>query len=236
MGAPECSRYGVTLALVRQLTAADRAIKDLHCYLTSFAGAQFDQLANRQRPYEFTSEDFQAVRKLNVSVLVRARQSLLGDAKPGIQRLLGAIPDDLDTWEVSPGDYDCRLGPGSAAWQLWQLVFEQQKGARSAGRGVTAGKLLHAKRPRLIPIFDRARISKALRIDHRHFWEAVWCAFGILRSGRGSRTFRPALLGRTVCLFCVSSTSSSGCPGNSIHLQSEHAACGIAEHSGTSAS
>lgn len=41
---------------------------------------------------------------------------------------------------------------------------------------MTAGKLLHAKRPRLIPIFDRARISKALSIDHRHFWEAVWCA------------------------------------------------------------
>jgi hypothetical protein len=176
MGPPECSRYEVTLALIRKLTAADRAVKDLRCYLSSFAGAKFDQLANHQRPDEFTSEDFQAVRKLNVSVLVRARQSLLGDAKPEVQRLLRAIPDDLDIWEVPPSDYDSRLGPGSAAWQLWQLVFEKQKGARSAGRGVTAGKLLHAKRPRLIPIFDRARISKALSIDHRHFWEAVWCA------------------------------------------------------------
>jgi hypothetical protein len=176
MGPPECSRYEVTLALARQLTAADRAIRDLHCYLISFGGAKFDQLANRQRPDEFTSEDFQAVRRLNVSVLVGARQSLLGEEKPEVQRLLRAIPDDLDIWEVPPDDYDSRLGPGSAAWQLWQLVFEKQKGARSAGRGVTAGKLLHAKRPRLIPIFDRARISKALSIDHRHFWEAVWCA------------------------------------------------------------
>jgi hypothetical protein len=75
MGPPECSRYEVTLALARQLTAADRAIRDLHCYLISFGGAKFDQLANRQRPDEFTSEDFQAVRRLNVSVLVRARQS-----------------------------------------------------------------------------------------------------------------------------------------------------------------
>lgn len=173
MGPPECSRYEVTLALIKQLTAADRAIKDLHCYLTSFAGAKFDQLANRHRPDEFTSEDFQAVRKLNVSVLVRARQSLLGDAKPEVQHLLRAIPDDLEIWEVPPSDYDSRLGPCSAAWQLWQLVFEKQKGARSAGRGVTAGKLLHAKRPRLIPIFDQARISKALSIDHRRFWEAV---------------------------------------------------------------
>jgi hypothetical protein len=135
MGPPECSGYEVTLALIRQLTSADRAIKDLHCYLTSFAGAKFDQLAKRQRLDEFTSEDFQAVRTLNVSVLIRARQSLLGDAKPEVRRLLRAIPDDLDIWEIPPSDYDSRLGPGSAAWQLWQLVFEKQKGARSPGRG-----------------------------------------------------------------------------------------------------
>lgn len=140
-------------------------------------GARFDLLADRRRPDEFTSEDFLAVRKLNVSVLRTARQSLLGDAQPEVGRLLRAIPQDLDIWEVPPSDYDSRLGPDSAAWQLWQLIFEKQKGARSAGRGVTAGKLLHAKRPRLIPIFDRARISKALSIDHGHFWEAIWCAF-----------------------------------------------------------
>src|SRR5216683_2140594 len=68
-----------------------------------------------------------------------------------------------------------RLGPDSPAWQLWQLLYDMQQGARSAGRGVTVGKLLHDKRPRLIPVFDRKRISKALAIDHRHFWEAIWC-------------------------------------------------------------
>lgn len=177
MGPPKCSSYEVTLALIRQLIAADRAIRDLRCYLASFGGARFDLLADRRRPDEFTSEDFLAVRKLNVSVLRTARQSLLGDAQPEVGRLLRAIPQDLDIWEVPPSDYDSRLGPDSAAWQLWQLIFEKQKGARSAGRGVTAGKLLHAKRPRLIPIFDRARISKALSIDHGHFWEAIWCAF-----------------------------------------------------------
>lgn len=176
MGSTECSRYEVTRALVARLIAADRAIPDLHRYLTSFGGARFDQLANHHRPDEFTSEDFLAVRKLNVSVLRTARESLLGEAKPTVQRLLCAIPDDIDIWDVPPGDYDSRLGPDSAAWQLWQLVFDKQKGARSSGRGVTAGKLLHAKRPRLVPIYDRARISKALKTDHAHFWEAVWCA------------------------------------------------------------
>jgi Family of unknown function (DUF6308) len=102
--------------------------------------------------------------------------SLLRDAKPEVRRLLSAVPRDLDIWDVAAGDYDARLGPDSPAWQLWQLLYNMQQGARSAGRGVTAGKLLHGKRPRLIPIFDRKRISKALAIDHRHFWEAIWCA------------------------------------------------------------
>jgi hypothetical protein len=123
MGTPECSRYEVTRTRVGQLITADRAIMDLHRYLASFKGANFDQLANRQNPDEFTTEDFLAVRKLNVSVLQTARQSLLGDAKPMVQRLLRSVPHDLDIWDVSPGDYDCQLGPGSAAWQLWQLLF-----------------------------------------------------------------------------------------------------------------
>ena len=120
----------------------------LHRYLTTFGGARFNQLANRQRPDEFTREDFLAVRKLNVSVLRTAPQSLLGEAKPVVRRLLRAIPDDLDIWEVPTSDYDFRLGPDSAAWQLWQLVFEKQKGARSSGRGVTAGKLPGRGSPR----------------------------------------------------------------------------------------
>jgi hypothetical protein len=172
---PDCSRYELTRSRVRELIAADRAIKDLERYLTSFGGARFDHLASRFSPNEFTDEDFQAVRSLNVNVLLQARRALLGDAKPEIQRLLSVIPADLDIWEVPRPKYGSQLGPSSPAWQLWQLLFDLQKGARRAGRGVTAGKLLHAKRPRLIPIFDQARIAKALSIDHQHFWEAIWC-------------------------------------------------------------
>ena len=175
-GPPDCSKYAVSLGQVRQLTTADRAVSDLHRYLTSFGGAKFDQLADRHRPDEFTTADFRAVGKLKVSVLLTARQSLLGEARPEVRRLLGAIPGDLDIWDVEPADYDSRLGPGSPAWQLWRLVYDMQAGARRAGRGVTAGKLLHAKRPRLIPIYDRAKIGKALSIDNGHFWEAIWYA------------------------------------------------------------
>lgn len=176
MGPPDRSRYVATLDRIRKLIAAERAATDLDTYLTSFSGAKFDGLIDRSSPNEFTAGDFRAVRKLNVSVLMKARIALIGEKKPDVQILLGAIPIDLDLWNVAPANYDATLGPDSPAWRLWRLLFELQEGARSSGRGVTAGKLPHGKRPRLIPIFDRARIHKALSIDHPHFWEATWCA------------------------------------------------------------
>lgn len=172
---PDCSRYGPVHARAMALIASDRAAADLERYLLFFKGAGFDRLADRRCPGEFTSQDFLAVRRLNVNVLRSARLALLGDAKPDVLRFLAEIPADLDIWEIKPDDYDSRLGRCSPAWQLWRLLFDLQVGARSSGRGVTAGKLLHAKRPRLVPIYDRARISQALRIDHEHFWEATWC-------------------------------------------------------------
>ncbi len=130
MGSPQCSRYGATLSRVGELTAADRAVTDLRRYLVSFRGAQFDRLVDGRAQDEFTTEDFLAVRRLSVSVLHRARLSLLGDAKPEVRRLLSAVPRDLDIWDVAPGDYDARLGPDSPAWQLWQLLYDMKQGAR----------------------------------------------------------------------------------------------------------
>jgi Family of unknown function (DUF6308) len=176
MERPDCSRYVLALDRIQKLISAERATSDLDRYLTSFSGARFDGLIDRSNPNEFTAKDFEAVRKLNVSVLMKARIALTGEKKPDVQILLGTIPADLDLWNVAPANYDATLGPDSPAWRLWRLLFDLQQGARSSGRGVTAGKLLHGKRPRLVPIFDRARIHRALGIDHRHFWEATWCA------------------------------------------------------------
>ena len=73
--------------------------------------------------------------------------------------LLRQIPADLDIWRIEPDEYDAVLGPGSPAWQLWELIYDLQAGAGYAGRRVTAGRLMHGKRPRLIPIFDRERVE-----------------------------------------------------------------------------
>lgn len=41
---------------------------------------------------------------------------------------------------------------------------------------MTASKLLHGKRPRLIPIYDRSSVGEALDVSHRDIWEIMWCA------------------------------------------------------------
>src|SRR5260221_1126367 len=146
MAAPEFSEYAVTVDRVRKLIAGERPARNLHWYLTSFGGARFDQLIDRGARDEFTCADFLAVRRLSVSVLRSARTALRGDSLPEVRRLLTAIPSDLGIWDVAPGDYDSVRGAPSPAWQLWVMLFDLQKGARSAGRGVTAGKLLHVRR------------------------------------------------------------------------------------------
>jgi hypothetical protein len=174
MAAPGCLAYAVTVNKVRNLIGSERATPDLRRYLASYRGAKFDQLIDRNAQNEFTSEDFVAVGKLSVHVLRTARLALRGDALDEVRHLLASVPSDLDIWDVRSRDYEAVLGPRSPAWKLWQLLFDLQKGARNSGRGVTAGKLLHGKRPRLILIFDR-RIGQALAVSQRNNWEAYWC-------------------------------------------------------------
>src|ERR1022692_2289493 len=176
MGIPECSRYADTLNLIRGVIAAERAAGDLRRYLVSFDGGQFDKIIDRRSRDEFTGDDFRAVRKLNVAVLRTTQAWLLGEGCAEVRGLLCSIPADLDIWDIQPEEYSARLGSDSPAWRLWQLLFDKQEGARSAGRGVTAGKLLHGKRPRLIPVFDRQAIGHVLKIRHEDAWEVMSCA------------------------------------------------------------
>lgn len=185
MTPPACSRYDDALGRIKGLLATEQPVGDLRRYLNSFGGAQFDRLIDSLAVDEFTLADFKAVRELKVSVLHSAQQWLLGEGRPQVRELLHRIPADLDIWEVSADRFDSELGPDSPAWQLWEIISDQQDGARFAGKYVTASKLLHGKRPRLIPIYDQAGIGEALDVSHRDIWEAMWCGLrdpGIRRS------------------------------------------------------
>lgn len=168
--------YSDALLKITNLINADRAPDDLRRYLRRSGGRQLEQLADYGTPNEFTDNDFRAVQALSVSVLHSARQWLRGDGREQVRCLLQGIPCSLNIWEVEPEGYSAVLGPDSPAWQLWVLLYDRQTGARSAGRAVTAGKLLHAKRPRLIPILDRGRVARVLNPPHSKFWELMWYA------------------------------------------------------------
>lgn len=155
------------------LAATDQAPSDLRRYLNRPGGGQFERLLDHDSPNGFTSADFQALRKLSVSALYSARERLCGTDRETVGKLLKDIPEDRDIWEIAPEEYASVLGPGSPAWRLWRHIFQLQAGARRAGRDVTTGKMMHGKRPRLIPIFNH-RVKAALGIPGDHFWEAIW--------------------------------------------------------------
>lgn len=176
MAAPACDRYSDALSRIKELLLTDKAAGNLRRYLSSYGGAQFDRLTDRLVVDEFTQADFRAVHELGVNVLHTARQWLLGGGRVRVQRLLQDIPADLDIWEVPADRFDSELGPDSSAWRLWQIISDLQDGAGFAGKYVTASKLLHGKRPRIIPIYDRSGVGQALDVSHRDIWEAMWCA------------------------------------------------------------
>lgn len=173
---PDCGGYGAQLSSIWQLISASRASGDLRRYITGDNFAKFELLIDREHPDEFTEKDFQAVSTLHVSFMRSARSWLRGEGLDTVRKSLRSIPKDLDIWRVEPEQYGALLGPESDTWKLWQILADLQDGARHAGKYVIAGKALHGKRPRLIPIYDRQRIGAIPGMTQRNIWEVMWCA------------------------------------------------------------
>lgn len=114
--------------------------------LPAYSGSQFEAIAALDsNPYSIGPADFTAVSMLSVNVPAQPAIRLLGRDSAKITDLLTLIPLDRDIIDVDPSD----LEAGSAASQLWQVL------RRGDGLGpTTTSKLIAAKRPRLIPIWD----------------------------------------------------------------------------------
>jgi hypothetical protein len=184
--AVNCNDYHGSLEATRSLLAPERndeVVGWLGTYLGgTYSGGEFDQAIDHDHPNEFTQRDFDAVPKLgNVHVLKSTQSWLTGEGRLEVGRLLTAIDEDLEIWDVTEEDFDGILGDKGPAWHLWKLIEGLQKEGRAghAGTGVTAGKLLHGKRPRLIPIYDDKAVKPTLHVTDVNVWEAFWC---ILRS------------------------------------------------------
>lgn len=161
-------------------------------YMRSYTGAWFSQLAGPD-PTRISTADLAAVTTLGVDVPAGVAIWLLQpDNQDEIARLLRGIPN----LSIASAPRAI-LEPGSPADELWQLLKSRRwpEGAvlRNGLGPVTAGKLLAAKRPELIPIWDHW-VDEALVPPRRQFWESMWEQFQDDRFGAELRAVRDAAL------------------------------------------
>lgn len=129
-----------------------------------FTGRWFDHFAAIGDPNRFEASDIIAVEALKVEVPPEAASALLLTDPERFNRLLREIPREQDLWELRRLD----VNVGSEADDLHSSLKELPKVG-----WVTAGKLLAAKRPRLIPILDD-RVQNLLKPRSELFWVSMY--------------------------------------------------------------
>jgi hypothetical protein len=144
------------------------AIASLRRYFDGFTGAHFEHLADSGNPDRFTEKDLVAVTMLAVHVPPRTAWSILhGPEADEFSALLADIPKAVDALWID-GD---ALTDTSSAWKLHHRLI----GMDGLGR-TTVTKLLAAKRPHLVPIYDSV-VAEALCIgwndDDWSAWRSV---------------------------------------------------------------
>lgn len=128
----------------------------------AYSGSQFEAMAALNTdPYSIGPADFIAAAMLSVDIPAQAAIRLLVRDAAEITDLLEQIPVDRDIIDIDPGE----LVTGSAASKLWRVL---RRGNDGMGRTRTS-KLMAAKRPRLIPIWD-SFVEKATGLDTSDYW------------------------------------------------------------------
>lgn len=136
------------------------AVEDLSRYMTSYSGRHFERFAARTDPNQFEADDVIAVSCLSVDVPAEtAAWLLLGDGKVKCSELLHRMPGrDVRIVDVDPATDD-------AANALWNLLTDQHQ----LGPTIVS-KLMAAKRPALIPIYDSFVADALLPAAARRRW------------------------------------------------------------------
>lgn len=128
----------------------------------AYTGARFEEVAALNAdPNVIGPADFTAVSMLSVDVPARAAIRLLGPDAAAVIALLAQIPNERAIIDIEPDE----LAAGSPASQLWDLL-------RGGGDGLgptTTSKLIAAKRPQLIPIWD-SFVAAATGLDTFDYW------------------------------------------------------------------
>ena len=144
------------------------AVKALRSYymveadVPHWTGSLFDRLAATPPLDAFTATDIVAVSMLSVNVPPRAALWLIEGKEAN--DMLAAIPKDASVWNNPE-----LLDRDGRAWKLSVRIDDQH----DIGATI-ASKILAAKRPTLIPVFDQF-VAKALHpgTSQWGFWQAV---------------------------------------------------------------
>ena len=130
----------------------------------TFTGRWFEKFAALGDPNRFAPSDVLAVEALSVKVPPESAATLLVTDADRFNRLLQRVPPDADLWTVDRSVIDS----GSAASDLHAALDDLPKIG-----WVTAGKLMAAKRPRLIPVFDN-EVKRVLKPPKERFWVTMY--------------------------------------------------------------
>lgn len=147
-------------------------IELLDKYLRTYTGGRFEVLADATQPNTITARDIVAVSMLSVNVPPRAAAWLLDPTGARVVTELLAQIDPASMWEQP---VDVIADPDGPLTRLWSLLRapSTQLPAISDDNGigpVIAGKLLAAKRPHLVPIYDRV-VAGALVAPTGGWWK-----------------------------------------------------------------
>jgi hypothetical protein len=130
----------------------------------TFTGRWFEEFAKLGGPNRFEPSDVLAVEALSVKVPPESAAKLLMTDADRFNHLLQRIPPDADLWTLDSSVIDS----GSAASDLHAALDDLP----DIG-WVTAGKLMAAKRPRLIPVYDN-KVKGVLKPPTGRFWVTMY--------------------------------------------------------------
>ena len=165
--------YDAFVARACELVAGDRMEKAKSLterYWTEpFTGQWFHLLADDSHPNEITAQDLIAVSTLNVTVPAGVSIWLLSnEGNAAVTELLTRVPVDVEL--ADGGDL---VAEGSALWQLWDLLSTACWPTPTTGNDMgrtKISKLMAAKRPRLVPIYDS--VVSSLFPPVPNYWHA----------------------------------------------------------------
>lgn len=129
-----------------------------------FTGRHFERYAAMGHPNRFEPSDLLAIESLSVSLPTEVAAQLFIEENHFFSALLADIPANVDIWNVPRS----LLDDDHPAAELHRRLKTLDDVA-----AVKAGKLLAAKRPRLIPVYDDF-VSSELKPASGKFWVSMY--------------------------------------------------------------